>query len=119
MCIICMSYSLPFLPIKLLKTPDNKEKLKQLQYEISLCKTLLTNMRVALIENISKLYAFESQSNISAEFQVLIAEIKGRIPSSFYEKAMNHIDSVKQQEATLKVRDINPAAYFELPRSGQ
>jgi hypothetical protein len=98
-----MSYSLPFLPIKLLKAPDNKQKLKQLQYEISLCKTLLTNMRVAVIENISKLYAFEAFPELNPEYLKLIQEIKDLIPSSFYGKAMDRIDNVKQPEASIKV----------------
>lgn len=98
-----MSYSLPFIPAKLLRHPNNKEKLKQLQYEISLCKTLLTNLRVALVDNIAKLNVYENHPNIPQEYEKYMHEIRQRIPNSFYQRAMSHIGSTKQADISEQV----------------
>lgn len=98
-----MSYSLPYVPTRLLKNRNSKDRLKQLQYEISLCKTLLTNLRIALVDNIAKLDVLEQNPNLDAQFRPYIQEIKDRIPSSFYHKAMLHIRSTEQPVSTRNV----------------
>lgn len=98
-----MSYSLPYVPTRLLKNYNNKEKLKQLQYEISLCKTLLTNLRIALVDNIVKLDSFEQDPELEPSFRPLIQEIKDRIPSTFYQRALDHIRSSDQPQTGRKV----------------
>ena len=107
LCIICMSYSLPYVPTRLLKNPNNKERLKQLQYEISLCKTLLTNMRIALVDNIAKLDIYQNHPHLNEELRPYLDEIKGRIPDSFYQRAMIHVRGIEQPDSKGKVLKTN------------
>lgn len=103
-----MSYSLPYVPTRLLKNHNNKDRLKQLQYEISLCKTLLTNMRIALVDNIAKLDIYENHPDLDPALRPYIDEIKNRIPSSFYQRAMVHIRSSDQPDSKGKVGSNQP-----------
>lgn len=101
-----MSYSIPFVPLGLLRTPNMSEQLKKLQYEISLSKSLLNNMKIQMVENVSKIETLEANPSVRDSQKKSLQQIKKIIPQSFYSKAITHLGTSgptpdKPQDASL------------------
>lgn len=82
-----MGYSIPHFPVNLLKTPNTPNKLKMIQYQISLSKTLLHALKLKMAEYANQVKAYESHPETSAVFLKYLGVIKEKLPNSFNSKS--------------------------------
>jgi len=100
-----MSYSIPQLPVSLLKDPENGEKLKKLQYEVSVSKNLLNNMKTTMVDLIVRIRCYENYPKVTKVQKKYLQEIRSKIPHHFYQKATAHIQSIRADTTPAAVTD--------------
>lgn len=91
LCIVCLSYSIPFIPLAFLRSESTEAQLKHLQYEISMSKNLLNSLKNEFYNVVEKLAALENLPGLSSADQRHIEEVKKKVPAKYLHLASSNL----------------------------
>lgn len=107
LCIVCMSYSLPFIPLAFLRAETPARRLQRLQYEISASKCLLGTLKNEFYNLVEKLVTLENTPGLDCLDAKHLDAIKKLVPAKYQQLAASNVKSGNVIVENTQVRFYN------------